>query len=124
MHALPGISLILLCQLAGETFVQLLEIPIPGPVVGMLIMLAGLVWHGAVPQSLRLVTDTLLRYLALLFVPAGVGLMVHFELIGRDWLAISLALLISTALAIAVTLLLLNLLLKRNTSRGGERDGG
>jgi len=124
MHALTGISLILLCQLAGETFVQLLEVPIPGPVVGMLIMLAGLAWHGAVPQSLRLVADTLLRYLALLFVPAGVGLMVHFELIGRDWLAIGLALLISTALAIAVTLVLFNLLLKHNTSDGGERDGG
>ncbi|MCK8516149.1 CidA/LrgA family protein [Methylonatrum kenyense] len=124
MHALPGISLILLCQLAGETFVQLLELPIPGPVVGMLIMLAGLVWHGAVPHSLRLVADTLLRYLALLFVPAGVGLMVHFDLIGRDWLAIGLALLISTGLAIAVTLLLFNLLLKSNNSAEGERRGG
>lgn len=123
MNALSGISLILLCQLAGETFVQLIDLPVPGPVVGMLILLAGLLWRGSVPDSLRLVSDTLLRYLALLFVPAGVGLMVHFELIGRDWLAISLALLISTALALAATLFLFNLLLQRDKQRSDSRDG-
>ncbi len=123
MNALSGISLILLCQLAGETFVQLIDLPVPGPVVGMLILLSGLLWRGSVPDSLRLVSDTLLRYLALLFVPAGVGLMVHFELIGRDWLAISMALLISTELAIAVTLLLFNLLLERDKRRSDSHDG-
>jgi len=122
MPLLNGICIILACQLAGEFIVQLLDAPVPGPVVGFLLLLTGLLIRGEVPVSVRTVSETLLAYLALLFVPAGVGLIVHFGLIGREWPAIAAALVISTGLALIVTLAGLQALLP--AGRGPrERDG-
>ncbi len=108
-----AILLILLCQLAGEVTVQWLGLPFPGPVLGMLLLFTGLTVRGGVPAPLKQVSDTLLRYLALLFVPAGVGLMVHFGLVARDWLPILVGLAGSTVLALAVTLLVMQRLVRR-----------
>ena len=100
---LAYLTLIFACQLAGELLVAGLGLPIPGPVAGMLLLLGGLILHGRVPDDLGQLADTLLANLSLLFVPAGVGIMLHAGLIGRDWLAISVALVVSTLLTIAVT---------------------
>ncbi|MCC5811134.1 MAG: CidA/LrgA family protein [Ectothiorhodospiraceae bacterium] len=108
-----AILFILLCQLVGEVTVQLLELPFPGPVLGMLLLFTGLMIHGGVPAPVKQVSDTLLRHLALLFVPAGVGLMVHFGLVARDWLPILAGLVGSTIAALAVTLLAMQWLIRR-----------
>jgi len=121
MPVLTGITVILICQLAGEFLVQLLDAPVPGPVVGMLLLFGGLIVRGSVPLPVRTVSETLLRYLALLFVPAGVGLMVHFALISRDWLPIAAALIISTGLALAVAMLSMQALLPRSRKQQ-EKD--
>ncbi|SEQ21779.1 Putative effector of murein hydrolase LrgA, UPF0299 family [Ectothiorhodospira magna] len=109
---LQAIILILLCQLAGEITVLLLNLPVPGPVLGMLLLFGGLLWYGQMPPALKHFSDTLLRHLALLFVPAGVGLMAHFSLVARDWLPLLAALVISTALALVVTMLVLAALIR------------
>lgn len=97
------VTLIFCCQLVGELFVTALGIPVPGPVVGMALLFAGLLVRGAIPDDLGATADTLITNLSLLFVPAGVGVMLHVRLIGRDWLPISVALVVSTALTVAVT---------------------
>lgn len=109
-----AIILILLCQLAGEVMVLLLDLPFPGPVLGMLLLFTGLIVRGEVPEPVKRTSDTLLRYLALLFVPAGVGLMVHSALVARDWLPILTGLVVSTGLALAVTMLVLRWLIGRS----------
>jgi holin-like protein len=102
-------SIILLaCQLAGEVLVQALHAPVPGPVAGMLILFVGLTIKGQVPPALDTVTRTLLGNLSLLFVPAGVGIMLHFQLLAQQWLPVCAALLVGTVLAIAVTGLLMH----------------
>ncbi|MEQ8665364.1 MAG: CidA/LrgA family protein [Rhodospirillales bacterium] len=103
MTAVGYLTVILCCQLAGEAFVTFFAIPVPGPVVGMVLLFAGLVIHGRVPEKLATVGDTLLANLSLLFVPAGVGVMLHLGLLTDDWLPISVALIASTVLTIAVT---------------------
>lgn len=104
---MPGmlfyLTLILCCQLAGELLVVAAGIPVPGPVVGMAILFAGLVVSGGIPEGLATVGDALLSHLSLLFVPAGVGVVVHFGLIGSDAVPITTALVASTLLTIAVT---------------------
>ena len=100
---LSYLTLILCCQLAGELFVVAMALPIPGPVVGMVLLFVGLLVSGGVPDDLATLADALLNHLSLLFVPAGVGVIVHFALIGADALAISVALVVSTLLTIAVT---------------------
>lgn len=100
------LTLILCCQLAGEALVAATGLPVPGPVAGMALLFAGLVARG-LPEGLARVADTLLGNLSLLFVPAGVGVMLHAPLIARDLAAISVALVVSTLVTIAVTALVM-----------------
>lgn len=117
----PGfIALLLLCQLIGEVLVVWSGLPVPGPVVGMAIMFVGLMVWGGVPEGLGRVVDGLLAHLSLLFVPAGVGVMLHIAMLREEWLAISSALVLSTALTIAVTGLLMVALIRWVGRRRGE----
>ncbi|MGO8951834.1 MAG: CidA/LrgA family protein [Rhodomicrobium sp.] len=97
------LAVLAVCQLAGEAAVQAAHLPVPGPVCGMVFLFAGLVLRGRVPEGLGKVADALLLNLSLLFVPAGVGIMLHFKLLAGDWLALSAGLIVSTLLTIGVT---------------------
>lgn len=114
---LIGFTLLLVFQLVGEVLSRLLGLPIPGPVMGMVLLFGYLAWRKGPPAGLRAASEGLLRYLALLYVPAGVGLMVHFRLIASDWLAIAAALLISTVLSLAITALVLQFMQHRREAR-------
>lgn len=102
---------LLLCQLAGEALVRVVDAPVPGPVLGLVLLLGALSLlravrgpvHGAVPEPLEKVSGGLLSHLSLLFVPAGVGVMVHAQRIKADWLPLTVALIASTVLTIAVS---------------------
>jgi len=107
-----GFLVLLVCQFCGEIIVRYLDLPFPSPVVGMVILLVGLMIRGEVPKGIRLASEGLLSYLALLFVPAGVGLMVHYRLIAADGLTILAALILSTAITLLVTGVILNRLAK------------
>ncbi|RTR06297.1 CidA/LrgA family protein [Halomonas nitroreducens] len=103
MPLIMGMSMLLACQMLGELVARGLGVSIPGPVIGMVILLASLMVYGKVPSSLRSTGEGLLRYLTLLFVPAGVGLMVHGALIGADFWPIVITLFAATAVTLAVT---------------------
>ncbi|EIC20427.1 CidA/LrgA family protein [Thiorhodovibrio frisius] len=115
------IALLLVCQLIGEALVLFTGLPVPGPVIGMLLLFVGLVLRGGVPEGLSRVADGLLAHLALLFVPAGVGVMLHFSMLRQEWLAITLALVLSTVLTLVTTGLLMNALIRW---REGRRQDG
>jgi putative effector of murein hydrolase LrgA (UPF0299 family) len=95
--------LLLMCQLIGEVFIVATGIPLPGPVVGMALLFIGLLVRGEIPAGLDRMADGLLSNLSLLFVPAGVGVMVHAELIGAEFLPIAISLFLSTFVTILVT---------------------
>ncbi|MCW8914925.1 MAG: CidA/LrgA family protein [Magnetovibrio sp.] len=101
------ITVLLVCQLLGEVISKGLGLPLPGPVVGMAILFISLVLKGGLPDGLRETANGLLKHLSLLFVPAGVGVMMHMHLLRDEWQAISAALLVSTILTIAVTALVM-----------------
>lgn len=121
---LGSITILLLFQLAGEGLVLAFKLPVPGPVVGMLLLLVALLMRGAVPPPLRETSNGLLEHLSLLFVPAGVGVMVHLPRIGQEWLPMVVALVASTILTVAVTAVTLNVLIRINgrDSRSGDTD--
>jgi len=100
---LACLTLIFVCQLAGELLAAATGWPVPGPVIGMALLFVGLVVRGRVPESLGGVADALLGSLSLLFVPAGVGVMQHVGLIRSELLPISVSLVISTVVAVGVT---------------------
>lgn len=118
MPLIVGMSLLLGCQFLGELLARGLAMPVPGPVIGMLILLVGLIVRGRVPDSLRKSGEGLLRYLTLLFVPAGVGMMVHASLIRADIWTIALTLILSTAVTLAVTAKVMT----RVTARTSRRE--
>ncbi|GHA85606.1 CidA/LrgA family protein [Modicisalibacter luteus] len=120
MPLIMGMSVLLGCQFLGELLSRGLAIPVPGPVLGMVVLLVVLLILGRVPDSLRLAGEGLLRYLTLLFVPAGVGLMVHFELIKADFWVLGITLVLSTAVTLAVTGKVLDRLAKRYAKGVGK----
>jgi len=115
---LTYITVLLLCQLVGEVLVRLSGVPLPGPVAGMALLFLGLMIRGAVPEGLERVSRALLGHLALLFVPASVGVMVYAGVIGREALPILGALFGSTILTLVVTGRLMQALGRRRERRG------
>lgn len=100
---LGAFTILLLCQLAGELIARIGHLPVPGPVIGMLLLFIGLCIRGRVPDSMRSCTAGLLRHLSLLFVPAGVGVMLHLPRMADEAIPIAAALLVSTLIGIVVT---------------------
>lgn len=106
MLALRGLALLLLCQSAGELLARALHLPLPGPVLGMGLLLALLAW-APVREPVAAAADTLLQHLSLLFVPVGVGVITHLALVAEHGPRIALVLLLSTVAGLAATALLL-----------------
>jgi holin-like protein len=103
MPFLTVITILLVYQLVGELIVLSLDLPIPGPVIGMLLLLLSLILKKPFATQLEKPTEMLLSHLSLLFIPAGVGVMVHLVRLQEEWLAISVALLVSTIFGLLVT---------------------
>jgi len=98
-------SLFVLCQLVGEVLVRLANISVPGPVVGIILLVCWLSWRGHVPPDVQRTSSGLLTHLSLLFIPAGTGVMVHMHKLRAEWLPILAALLLGTLLTLIVTVL-------------------
>jgi len=107
-----GFAVLLLCQLVGEIVSRALGLPVPGPVLGLALLVVGLVgWNRFRPFSDKAlqaspvgqVADGLLSALALLFVPAGVGVVQYLGLIGSYGVALGLALVVSTFATLLAT---------------------
>ncbi len=89
------------CQAAGEVIHQVCAIPLSGPIIGMILLLAALTVRGGASDEFSRSGQALLGYLSLFFVPPGVGVMQHLPLLRTYWLPTLLALIVSTALAMA-----------------------
>lgn len=104
---------------------MVLHLPVPGPVIGLLLLFAFLVLR---PDAVDVIEPTaleLLRHLSLLFVPAGVGIMVAADKVRGEGVAIAVSLVVSTTLAIAVTALVTRALLRRQARREDlQHDAG
>ena len=104
-------------QLIGELANTLLKIPVPGPVIGMLLLFALLLRMGELPDDLDRLATGLLRHLYLYFIPAAVGVTAHLTLVANQLVSILTAVIVSSALAMLVAGLLLQKL-----GKGGAND--
>ncbi len=118
------LTVILCCQLAGELLVAATGLPVPGPVIGMAMLFAGLLKLGELPKDLAATADGLLRNMSLLFVPGGAGIITHLSLISRDLVAISTSIIISTGLTIAITAIVMSRLAPHLEGAANADDGG
>jgi holin-like protein len=115
------LTLILSCQLLGEIVARVARLPVPGPVIGMAVLFCGLLVRGGMPEGLETSGGYLLRILPLLFVPAGVGVVTHFDVLIRSWAAFAGAVVVGTAVTIAVTGVVMQRLVRR-AARPPEGD--
>jgi holin-like protein len=100
---LAALTLILICQIAGESFSRAAGLPVPGPVFGMLLLFILMRSPLPLPAELNDLSDVLLKYLALLFVPAGVGAVQHLDRLGSEGLRLGAVILLSTIVSLTVT---------------------
>lgn len=111
MQQLQGMAILLLLQSAGEALARLLKLPFPGPVVGLVLLLLVL-RSNWVRERVGAVAQFLLQHLSLLFVPIGVGVMTHLNVLSEYGLRLALVLVLSTWICLAVTALVLRALMR------------
>jgi len=109
---IEGLVQIFIWQGLGELISKFLIPNIPGPVIGLLLLLLFLVLKGEVNDSLGMVADSFRQHLNLLFIPASVGVILFLPELKANALAVSTALVVSVVLAIGVTGLVLKFFLK------------
>lgn len=120
---IAALTVLLVFQLLGEVIARALSLPVPGPVIGMALLFLALLIRGGPGEDLRQTAGTLLQHLSLLFVPAGTGIVLYGDRLAAEWLPLLAALVASTALAIAVTAVVLRALTRqRPSSAGGARQ--
>lgn len=110
---LPGLAWLLFCQSVGEALSRLTPLGLPGPVLGMMLMLV-LLASEAVRRQVGVVANALLAHLSLLFVPVGVGVMTHMTLVSRHGWQLAIALVLPTWIGLAVTAMMLRALLRQS----------
>lgn len=91
------------CLAVGEFLCRILGLPVPGSILGLLV-LTSLLQTGVVKlESVKPVCSFLVSNMGFFFVPPGVALMLYFDLIAKEWLPIVVATVVSTALVLIVT---------------------
>ena len=118
MKPLQGLAWLLVLQLAGEALTRLLNLPFPGPVVGMLLLWPAL-GFAAVREPVTDVARFLLAHLSLLFVPVGVGVITHLDVLRQHGLGLLAVIALSTWIGLAVSALTLRALMR---SRADEAE--
>lgn len=97
-----AIALIYLCLFIGNTIASLLPIAIPGSIIGMLVLFVLLSWQVLPANWLKPGCHLFIRYMVLLFVPIGVGVMKYYNQIVDDLLPLVVSCLVSTLLVFVV----------------------
>jgi len=105
-----GLVQILLFQGAGELVSNFLVPRIPGPVIGLVLLVGWFHARKGVAPAVESVATTLVQHLGLLFVPAAVGVVMFLPQLREHAVALGLALVASVALTIAVASLVLKAL--------------
>lgn len=115
---LTGLIVLLLCQLVGELVVRTLDLPLPGPVLGMVLFFVVLRARRPRKESgLVRAPSVFLRYLPLLYVPAGVGVVAHLSRLRSDALPIAGGLVVSWLAGLVVTAAVAALVLRATGAR-------
>lgn len=98
-----ALTILILYQLIGTVIQQATGLPVPGAVIGLILALLWFLFVAPPSEDMRQTAQGLLKYLGLLFVPAGVGVINELGLLRQDAMAIAVSIAVSTALGMLVT---------------------
>ena len=100
---LRTLTILIVCQFIGEVIARAGNLPLPGPVIGLVLLLFWLVLRGGPDEEMRTASTGLLRHLLLLFVPAGAGIVTQLDVLSQNLMPAMVAIVVSTALGLGVT---------------------
>lgn len=107
---IEAFTLLVLLQLGGDVAAHLTGLPIPGPVIGLVLLLALMARLRDIPGRLEETADGLLSHLSLMLVPAGVGVVAQAALLASHATALALVVTVSTIATLAVTAVVFRLM--------------
>ena len=117
---LQGFALLLFLQWISAEIIAFLGIPFPPPLLGMLILTA-LLCTGVIKENyIEDICTALIDKMALLFLPAGVSMILYLDVIKAELLPISLTVILSSVIILCSTALVLEMLLRRK-EKGGQQ---
>ena len=106
MKGLRGLAWLLVFQSIGEVLSRGFSLPLPGPVLGLMLLVPALRF-ALVREPVAECADFLLSHLSLLFIPVGVGVMTHLTLLSQYGGRMLVVIALSTWIGLAVTALVL-----------------
>ena len=109
---LSGIVTLLLFTVVGNVLSDGLRLPVPGAVVGLILLVAYIQLKGDIDEPLDKVSQFCIRYLAILFLPGLVGVFFMGDLLAKQWLPITLVIVVATPVSLVLTGLLMQWLMK------------
>jgi len=108
-----GIAVLAIFQWLGSLVSEALQLPTPTAVTGLVLLFVVLSIMGDAPLWLAQTCHRLISLLSLFFIPAGVGIFFLGDIFTDNWLAIIAAILVATPIAIVITALIMQFLLRR-----------
>ena len=110
-------------QLLGEFLVRISGLPLPGALVGTLLLLIGLLFYKRLPKPLEDTAQVLLQNMMLLFIPVIAGVMLEFGHLRREWLPFVLACVLGAAITFTATALTFRFFLQRQRTLQSSNEG-
>jgi holin-like protein len=121
---LDAVARVIVWLALGEVLMRLGLVPVPAPVTGLVLLYVDLLWHQRLPDDLGRLADRMLALFGLLFVPAGVGVVAHADVLQAELLPIVAAVVGGTTVTLLATIAALFLARSWARRRRGAEVGG
>lgn len=122
MKLFRQLLIILGINLAGEIISHLLKLPLPGSIVGLLLLLVLLTTGIVREKQIAETADFLLNNMGFFFIPAGVSIMISHQALKGNYLQTLFIILVSTLLVITISSLATQFLIKRKHKGDGKNN--
>ena len=109
-------------NLLGELLVRVSGLPLPGALVGTLMLLIGLLFYKRLPKPLEDTAQVLLQNMMLLFIPVIAGVMLEFDHLRREWLPFVLSCVVGAAITFTATALTFRFFLQRERAKSTKDE--
>lgn len=122
MKVFKQLLILLGINFAGELISHYLQLPIPGSITGMILLLVLLLTGVIKEKQIAETADFFLKNMGFFFIPAGVGVMVSYQALEGRYVQTIVAILASTLIVMAVTSLVTQFLIKQREKKNGISD--
>ncbi len=102
MNYIRSFAIVMVCFFLGQAIQHFSRLPVPGSIIGLFILFIGLVTGVCRAEWVESTCNLLIKHMALLFVPVGVGLMNYLGIIENNAAIIFASTLGSTTIVLIV----------------------